>query len=186
MPTLEKKSEFARRRGVTRALMTTWEKKGFLVLSTDGSGRVDVEASNVLLDAREPGGRGRRCSPPSGEAVGKPEGRNPTAIASKEPAPLPASPAASPDEWTTAEAVRRRECANARLKQLEYEQRAGRLLDAAEVENTWRAYLGDCRKRLLTVPSRCGARLSHLSRAEVGIIDREIRDALQELAEDPT
>ena len=182
MPTLLKKSEFARSRGVTRAALTVWQRKGLLVLSDDGSGRVDVEASNVLLDAREPGGRGRRCSPSSSETAGKPAGSHPAAPASKAPALIAGAPTESPDDWSTAEAVRRRECANARLKQLEYEQRAGRLLPADEVQATWTAHLSDCRKRLLTIASRCGARLSHLTRAEVDIIDREIRDALQELA----
>jgi hypothetical protein len=44
--------------------------------------------------------------------------------------------------------------------------------------------LTDCRKRLLCVASRVGARLS-LSRAEIDAIDHEVRDALTELAEEP-
>jgi phage terminase Nu1 subunit (DNA packaging protein) len=88
----------------------------------------------------------------------------------------------SPDFWSTAEAIRRKEIAVAKLKELEFEQRSGRLLDAAEVESSWRGQLTDLRRRMLTIPSRCGARLSHLSRTEVSEIDSEIRLALHELS----
>jgi hypothetical protein len=95
---------------------------------------------------------------------------------------LAASEAIAEPSWTTAEAIRRKESSNALLKQLEYDQKCGRLLPADEVAATWRAHITDARKRLLTVPSRCAARIAHLSRAEIETIDREIRDALQDLA----
>jgi phage terminase Nu1 subunit (DNA packaging protein) len=80
-----------------------------------------------------------------------------------------------------AEAKALRETYLARMARLEFLAKSGRLLDAAEVQSVWTAYLGDCRKRLLTVASQCGARLS-LSRAEIDVIDREIRNALIELS----
>ena len=178
MMTLMKKSAFARSRGCSRAAVTAWEKGGFLVLSDDGSGRVDVEASNKLLDARPYVHKGRPSLARTVEAAKKPDGRHPAAPASKAPAPLPGSP----DDWSTHEAVRRREIANAGLKQLELKQRAGRLLPADEIESSWRGAIADARKRLLTVSSRCSARLTQLSRSEVDVIDREVRDALQELS----
>ena len=183
MAAFVKKIEFARIRGVTRQLLTAWQARGLLVLSEDG--RVNVEASNALLDGRPEIHKGGKCSAPSPESVRK-------AASARKPARAvaviaPPSAADDPDEkWTTAEAVRRKESAVARIKHLEFEQRSGRLLDAAEVESVWRNHLADARKRLLCIPSKCGMRLSHLTRAEVEIIDREIRDALQELAGEST
>jgi hypothetical protein len=166
MATLVHKSEYARRRGVHRSAITIWQRKGFLVFSEDGR-LVNVEASDALLDARPAVHNGGVCSPPSGSAKSDPT----------TPAPVKS---AAPD-WTTAEAIRRKESANALMRQLEYELKTGRLLPADEVEALWRGHVTDARKRLLTVPSRCASRLSHLSRAEVEVIDREIRDALQDL-----
>ena len=70
------------------------------------------------------------------------------------------------------------------MRQLEFEIKSGRMLDADVAESLWRGHITDARKRLLTVPSRCASRLSHLSRAEVEVIDREIRDALADLSAD--
>jgi phage terminase Nu1 subunit (DNA packaging protein) len=167
--TIVHKTEFARLRGVSRAALTAWQQKGFLVLSLDGK-RVDVEASNALLDARPAVHKGGICSPTSAER----KQRSPAAPASV----IPDAPVGS---WSTAEAIRRKESANALMRQLEYEQKSGRLLPADEVEALWRGHITDARKRLLTVPSRVCARIAHLSRAEVEVIDREIRDALCDL-----
>jgi hypothetical protein len=56
-------------------------------------------------------------------------------------------------------------------------------VDSDAVEARWRTALTDIRNRLLTVPGRCGTRISHLTRAEIATIDREVRDALQELGD---
>ena len=173
--TFVRKAEYARHRGVSRAALTAWQHKGQLVLSADGL--VDVEASDALLDARPAVHNGGVCSSPSRPI--------PQHIKSAKLVDCPASQAqASPapqESWTTAEAISRKESANALMRQLEYEQKTGRLLPADEVE-PWRGHVTDARKRLLTVPSRCASRMAHLSRAEIEIIDREIRDALQELS----
>jgi phage terminase Nu1 subunit (DNA packaging protein) len=176
-----RKAEFARLRGVSRAALTTWQQKGFLVLSADG--RVDVEASNALLDARPSVHNGGQCSPPSWQAwkaASGPKGAGAGTIA-----PGLSEPTAAAPDWTTAEAIRRKESSNALLKQLEYDQKSGRLLAADEVAATWRGHITDARKRLLTVPSRVGARIAHLSRTEIETIDREIRDALADLVGGP-
>jgi len=57
------------------------------------------------------------------------------------------------------------------------------LIPAVEVETTWRGVLSRVRAGMLAVPSRVGAQLPHLTQNEVVMIDREIRDALVELAE---
>lgn len=56
----------------------------------------------------------------------------------------------------------------------------GDLLPAADVAASWRAILTGVRARMLAVPSRIGARAAHLSRADLEIVDSEIRDALED------
>jgi len=58
---------------------------------------------------------------------------------------------------------------------------AGRLVDAAAVEAEWSGVLRTVRAGMLAVPSRCGARLPHLSAHDVGEIDAEVRAVLTEV-----
>lgn len=57
------------------------------------------------------------------------------------------------------------------------------LVPAAEVTRTWSNILRDLRARLLAVPSRCGAALPHLTAHDVAQVDREVRRALEDLAD---
>jgi phage terminase Nu1 subunit (DNA packaging protein) len=54
------------------------------------------------------------------------------------------------------------------------------LVPAAEVEAEWSAILRTVRAGLLAVPSRCAARLGHLTAHDVAEIDAEVRAALTE------
>lgn len=58
----------------------------------------------------------------------------------------------------------------------------GELVPAAQVAATWRGILTGVRARFLAVPSRVRTALPHLSRTEVDVIEREVRDALTECA----
>ncbi|MCQ4191018.1 hypothetical protein [Methylocystis suflitae] len=60
---------------------------------------------------------------------------------------------------------------------------AGALLDATAVEREWSDILRKVRAGMLSVPSRCGALLPHLSQADVGVIDAQIRERLSELGD---
>lgn len=57
------------------------------------------------------------------------------------------------------------------------------LLPASEVERAWTAVLRDVRARMLAVPSRVGSRVATLTAHDVREIEREIRDALAEIAD---
>lgn len=81
-------------------------------------------------------------------------------------------------------ARRRKECALADLRQLEVARRKGELLDADAVTREWGAIVRQARAALLAVPSRVRARLPHLSAHDAGVIDREIRTALEALGTD--
>lgn len=61
-------------------------------------------------------------------------------------------------------------------------ERRGELLQAAEVSRVWGDTLRGLRARLLALPSRLRADLPHLSASDVALIDREMRNTLQELA----
>ena len=52
------------------------------------------------------------------------------------------------------------------------------LLEASAVEREWSDVLRGVRAGMLSVPSRLGVRLPHLSQSEVMVIDGEIRDVL--------
>jgi phage terminase Nu1 subunit (DNA packaging protein) len=164
---LVRKAEFARMRGVSRAAVGAWNRRGLLVL--DG-GLVDVAASSAKLDARPEVYRGGRAKElPNSPAA---------AIAAK-----PSAPEVSdrPSSWSTAEAIRRKETANALVKQLEYEAKAGKLVDEDAVKREWSSILGDVKAGMLAVSSRCASRLGHLTQADVAEIDAEIRAVLQDL-----
>jgi terminase small subunit / prophage DNA-packing protein len=56
------------------------------------------------------------------------------------------------------------------------------MLPAKEVERAWSGVLRDVRSAMLALPSRIGMRLSQLSPHDISEIDREIREALAEVA----
>lgn len=57
------------------------------------------------------------------------------------------------------------------------------LVPSSEVESAWWNVLRDVRSMMLAVPSRCGASLAHLTPHDVAAIDREIKSALEGLAD---
>ncbi|OJF93976.1 hypothetical protein AX761_19460 [Rhizobium sp. 58] len=56
------------------------------------------------------------------------------------------------------------------------------LIAAAEVERAWAGILRDVRSGMLAVPARVQQRLGHLTTNDIATLDREIRDALSEAA----
>jgi phage terminase Nu1 subunit (DNA packaging protein) len=58
----------------------------------------------------------------------------------------------------------------------------GEMVRAADVEREWANVLRDVRSTMLSVPSRVGSKLAHLSAHDVAEIDSEIKAALEGLA----
>lgn len=58
----------------------------------------------------------------------------------------------------------------------------GELVPADAVAREWAAILRDLRNAFLAVPSRCGAGLPHLTSTDIATMDREIRLALEGVA----
>lgn len=59
----------------------------------------------------------------------------------------------------------------------------GELLDSREVATAWRGVVVDLRAAMLAVPSRVAARLG-LDRKTTAALDREVRDAMETIADD--
>lgn len=64
------------------------------------------------------------------------------------------------------------ELANAKTRAL--------LVPVAEVESAWASVLRDVRAAMLAIPARVQQRVGHLTAHDVQMIDREVRDALEE------
>ena len=60
---------------------------------------------------------------------------------------------------------------------------SGELVEAAAVAREWQTILRDVRAAVLAVSSRYGAAMPHLSASDIATLDREIRDALEGLAD---
>jgi len=82
----------------------------------------------------------------------------------------------------TAERVR---VATAQADALEMKNAVARrlMIPAREVESEWSSILRGVRVAVLAIPSRVQQRLHHLTSTDVAAIDREIRDALTEIAD---
>lgn len=72
--------------------------------------------------------------------------------------------------------------AQAHKIEMQNQMAAGHMLPATAVEREWANLLRDVRSTLLAVPSRCGASLPHLTAHDIAAIDREIKSALEGLA----
>lgn len=70
----------------------------------------------------------------------------------------------------------------ARLLELEYRQKTGELVDRKAIEAKVFDLFSNCRTKLLALPIKAKAALPQLSRADVAVLERIIREALEELA----
>lgn len=91
-------------------------------------------------------------------------------------------PAAADSDALKAESIRVKR-AQADAQELKNAASRGELLDATAVERQWASVLRDVRAGLLAVPSRVGAKLSHLTAHDLAEIDREIRHSLERLSD---
>ncbi|MDO5633086.1 MAG: DNA packaging protein [Paracoccus sp. (in: a-proteobacteria)] len=66
--------------------------------------------------------------------------------------------------------------------EIQNEQARGELVRSADVEREWANVLRDVRSTMLAVSSRVGAKLPHLTAHDISEIDREIKAALEGLA----
>lgn len=70
----------------------------------------------------------------------------------------------------------------ARLLKLEYDKKAGLLVDAAAIEGEWFKIITEAKTKIMALPSKAKAALPQLKPAEVATIDRLVREILMDLA----
>jgi phage terminase Nu1 subunit (DNA packaging protein) len=157
------KAAFARTLGVSRSRVTALVKRG-LPIRSDGK----IDLPTALKWVRE---NVEQTSHFPDRGVNKLNAEAASTVGGADDGPLPFP-----------EAKAMRETYLAKIARLEYQLRAGGLLEKSAVAREWASALRDLRARLLAVPARCGAALPHLDKAEVEIIAHEIRAALAELA----
>lgn len=153
-------AEYSRHRGVTRQTVTRWKHLGKLVM---GGGRVDVEATDRVLDARPPKFRGGTASRRIGDETKAAE-TNPPEFAEAAP-------------WTTAEAQRRKECALAQLRELELATKYGELVKLVDIQPVWSRSVLAARSHILAIPTIAKLRLQ-LSDAQTHELMQIIREQL--------
>lgn len=159
-------AEFALKWGVSRKTVTVWCQRGIVILRPDKT--VDVTASEAKLNARPEVYRG-------GVKHGVKLSKSSPCQTRRD----------SEDESSLAEALRRKELATAKLRELELAEKEGRLLPTDQVTDAWVKIATVMRTRLLTIPSKLAPRLVGMKRAAdfKEAIETEIREVLQELAD---
>ena len=71
----------------------------------------------------------------------------------------------------------------ARMRQLQIEEQSGRLIDADRAERGWADAMVKVRARLLAVPSDVAQLLPHLTKHDLAMVDRAVRDAMTDASE---
>lgn len=94
--------------------------------------------------------------------------------------------AGEPDDTSYAEARRRKELALAHLRELEFKQKAGELVNTRSVQDSWFAVLRLTRNRILNIPDRVADMLATETDAAVvhTTLMAELNQALSTLADE--
>lgn len=181
--------EFARQRGVSLAAVQKAIATGRIHKLPDG--KIDPKAAGAEWDAntskaQQRGAQsefteeGQATQAARAAAAGvtlPPEPRAPSGAggrrSSESPAPTPGT--------ITAHRTKREEFA-ALTAELEYQQAAGRLVDADEVAAGWTKIITAAKSRILGIPSKIKTQLQRLTVQEMAIIDGIVRNVLEELA----
>jgi len=165
-------AKFAELHGVSRKTVTKWKERGWLVFDGD---LVDVEQSNALLKKYRRDGVAITVTPAEGNARGN------TAVEvtkqageSFEQAAVRVL-AANGADMDYDEARRVKENYLALLNQLEYDEKAGAVVDVTEVATAVGTEYAKVRTRLLAIPAEQAPRLHRLKTVV------EVQDALQEI-----
>lgn len=75
-----------------------------------------------------------------------------------------------------------REAYEAQLAKLEYEEKAGKLINAEETRLAWLKIITTTKTKLLAIPSKARASLPHLALGDIATLEELIRETLEELA----
>lgn len=70
----------------------------------------------------------------------------------------------------------------ARLAKLDYEERAGILVNAEKVKAEWLKLITESKTKLLALPSKAKSNLPHLEASDIAALEIMVREALEDLA----
>lgn len=173
---LVSKSDYARHRQVTPAMVTHWAKSARLVLV---DGRVDLVATDALLAATLDPTRGGKGGRPAAQRQAAPVG----ASARQEPEAPAAPPVVTETAMSRATAADRE--ASTALKVLRLEREAGRLVNREQYERTTETVFAGLRDAVMAIPGRIGTWLAAESdpRKCMDILKGELVAALNGRAE---
>jgi hypothetical protein len=159
---------FAKHRGVSKTAVTKWKKRGLLVFLPDG--KIDVAASDALLADRPAVYRGGAVK----------SALTPVLSTTMD------SSTVDPATWSTAEAIRRKEIAQARLRQIEADTAAGLVVPIADITKAVAGEYAVVRTALLAMPAKLAHRLAAAATPqEAGaLVDGEVRAVLTALTQD--
>ena len=180
-------SEFADRRGVSRAAVTKWKAKGFLVMTPDE--RIIVEDTEwALADRPDTNRGGKKKQPiPCGEPA-KPTQETIVSFVTADETPAQAAERIVTEgaPHSHAEAARIKENYLALLRQIEFDQKSAAVVPidvviAGVVEQSARI-----RNKLLSLPTRVAPRAAVLRSSEEvrALVESEVALILQELTLD--
>lgn len=69
------------------------------------------------------------------------------------------------------------------LARLQVEEKLGTLIDAKAAEERWSALIASCKTKLLAIPSKARSRLPKLDNSDVAMLEKLVREALEELTQ---
>lgn len=95
----------------------------------------------------------------------------------------PQQPLDPEDRWTVTDATAEERKWKALRAEVQYKQELGELVPAKDVESAQAALFTIIRTKLLAVPGKARSNAPHLTLTDVALIDRLIRETLEELAE---
>ncbi len=189
-------AEFARHRGVSKAIVTKWKGQGLLALTEDG--RVDVEATEWNLDQRPATNRGGtthrpirtipRAEPdPRERPAPRPYKASPEAEILQPSRPEPDDDAGAPPEFdpenpnlSLAQAAQRKENHLGLLRRQEYLTKQGKLVDRAEAEAAFFDEARAIRDAWLAWPARVGIEMADALKVDARTLTQVLATYVQQ------
>ncbi|MEO1265938.1 MAG: terminase small subunit [Pseudomonadota bacterium] len=153
------KSGLAEHFGVELPTVDAWLRRGCPVVEKGGRGKPYIFDVEAVAEWRED--RDRSRSSLDSDEMPTPE----------------AWDGVDPSQWDIDEAQRRKEIALAQLRQLEVEERAGRLIPTDEVLNNVRVGLAKVRSKMLGLPASIAPRLGRIGN-KPAVIQAELQEAI--------
>lgn len=127
--------------------------------------------------------KGRPIAPPD---VGDPGPRDARAMRARDLAPDPDDDQDSvdPDGTPNLNVSRAwKEHYQREIARVTLEEKLGTLINADEAAERWSALIASCKTKLMGIPSKARSRLPKLDNADVALLEKLVREALEELAQ---